>query len=293
MEQVKFEYSENVKKVLLELVDKIQTSYSIVTTNYMKSIKESLTLAAQIIEGSINNPDSNYNYCKYEKKLSSFHWSWPYGITTQELMTLLKYVENEQQFDKLMLTFFTRERLLALFTDIDKMLPRRHKILFRQIMSGFNLKYYSLVNNALFSIIDNLLGQYIKDKGCIKRKGVLKPIIEYYADNYRVSEVFILYELQMLSNNVDLIFEDIRFDKKIDIQSNKKTRRHLSVHGVRYSNSKVESIMLFNTLFALLEKSIYLSPFCDTLKHRKVGFEIQPPKYVIERRIKKILVSST
>ena len=154
-------------------------------------------------------------------------------------------------------------------------------------MDAYNQGQYALINNAIFSIIDNLLSVVLKNKGRTTRKGILQPIIEYYSNNYRFADIDFIFQLQMLSNNINLIFSDYNFAETKELETHKKARRHLSAHGVKYSNRRCDSVMLLNTLTSLLDNMKYIEPFSDSLEYKNKMFCISAKKYVITNRIRK------
>ena len=264
---------------------------TIAVSDYMASFKEAFSSFYDKLHEAMNNPYSYINYMDYQKQLDAFHWAWPYDIQPEELKQILEQVEDEKGFDKLMLSFFSKERIEDMFAYTLECLPRKHKIIYSQIKTAYNEKQYALINNAILSIIDNLLGGILKDKGNTKRKYILNPIIEFYADNYSLADIGFIFELQMLSNNIDMIFSDVDFNKHIDLQSNKKVRRHLSAHGVMYSNKRSDSVMLLNTLAALMGNLKYITPFKNSLSYnkKKKVFMIDLKEYALKNRITKQL----
>lgn len=274
-------YVETVSNIGKYLADTIATSY-------MSSFKESFGDLLKAFEEARNDPNSVINFFDYQKKLNTFHWAWPYGIEPEELRKLLSEAEDEKQFDNLIASFFTKDRIDQMCNEIYKSLPRRHKVIFRQITRAIDNKQYALANNGLMSVIDNLLCLVLKNKGRVQRKGILKPLIDFYSDMYSMKDIGFVFFIYMLSNNVDLIFSDYDFDKKIIVDTNKKVRRHLSVHGFAFSNKKNDTIMLLNTLIAILSNQKYLLPFRETLiwDRNNKQFKISCKDYVIKRRIK-------
>lgn len=261
------------------------------TSVYTQSIKEAFADIGKIIAEARENPNSYFNFHEYQKKLDIFHWAWPYGITAEELKVLLEEANDEKEFDKLLVAFFSKERMNNMLNDICILLPRKHKGIFKQIKEAYKNRYYALINNAIISIIDNLLSDMLKNKGCVARKGILEPIVDFYGNNYALYEVDFIFELQMLSNNLNLIFADYNFDDKIVLDTNKKVRRHLAAHGFSYSNKRTDSIMLLNTLMALLDNWIYLEPFKNTLgrdKGTKKFFITSSDKVLFNRIYKKL-----
>lgn len=254
---------------------------------YMTSFKEAFSSFFGALEEARNNPYSYYNFMDYEKKLNDFHWAWPYDITPEEMKELLENATDEQEFDKLMIFFFPKKRVNQMCEHTLSLLSRKHKKIFSQIMEAYNHKQYALINNAIFSIIDNLLSVVLKNKGRTTRKGILKPIIKYYSNNYGFADIGFIFQLQMLSNNINLIFSNYNIEENIEIDTHKKARRHLSIHRVNYSNRRCDSVMLLNTLTSLLDNMKYIEPFSESLEYKNKAFYINAKKYVITNRIKK------
>lgn len=260
----------------------------IVSSDYMKSVSTSFAKFGKIILDAYDNPNSIVNYYEYQKELEKFHWAWPFEISADELKMLIEQANNEKEFDRIILSFFSKDRVQKMLSYIYDNLPRKHKVIFKQIEEAYGNKHYAIVNNAVFSIIDNILSTVLKDKGCTSRKGLLLPIIDYYSDNFDIKDVCFLIQFQMLSNNIDLVFEDYDFNN-VAINTNKKVYRHLSIHGYMYSNNKVDTIMLLNTLAAVLVNRPYIIPFKNTLVRRNKGknrkFIINTKLYVVRNRI--------
>lgn len=278
---------ENMINVMSE-ISKISKMISTVdVAAYMKSFNEAFSTFFDALEEARNNPYSYFNLKDYEKKLNDFHWAWPYGITPEEMKELLENATDELEFDKLMMSFFTKKRVNQMCEYTLLLLSRKQKKIFSQIMDAYNQGQYALINNAIFSIIDNLLSVVLKNKGRTTRKGILQPIIEYYSNNYRFADIDFIFQLQMLSNNINLIFSDYNFAETKELETHKKARRHLSAHGVKYSNRRCDSVMLLNTLTSLLDNMKYIEPFSDSLEYKNKMFCISAKKYVITNRIRK------
>ncbi len=281
---------DSMKKNFLRIAKQIS---EIVATDYMKPFQESFSKFAKVIEEAKENPYSYYNYHEYQGKLDTFHWAWPYRITAEELKCLVEQANDEAQFDKLISSYFTNQRLIDMFSDIENALPRKHKVLFKQIENSYKNKDYAIINNAVTSIIDNLLSVVLINKGCTTRKGILQPIIEYYSENYNYSDIGFIFELHMLSNNIDLIFNNYNFSEKVIVDSKKKARRHLATHGIMYSNRKADCIMLLNTLMALIDNLEYIKPFSGALKldgnRGNKHFIIASKSVIIKNRISRQL----
>ncbi len=285
------EISKNISKFQLEMVEKFKKNVlpsimsfakmvtEITSSYFMESFVESFRNFAYLIEQANENPNSIINHYIYLDKLDSFYWAWPYEVKADELKMLIEKVEDEKSFDKIMISFFSKERIDNMMEDIYSSLPRKHKILFRQIRDAVVNKQYALANNGIISIIDNLPIKLLKNPGNPHRKGILEPIIEFYVKEYEAWCFGFAFELKILSNNLNRLFENYRFDEKIELDTNKKVRRHINLHGVAYSNKKEDTIMLLNTLYAYLKNIEYINVFENTLI-----FEKKSRKFIIETR---------
>lgn len=76
--------------------------------------------------------------------------AWPYGITSEEMKELLENATDEQEFDKLMMSFFSQKRVNQMCEYALSHLTRKHKKMFLQIMEAYNQRQYALINNAIF-----------------------------------------------------------------------------------------------------------------------------------------------
>lgn len=270
-----------------KLIELFQLNLS--PSSYMSSFSNALKRFGEALLEAYENPYSYFNFTGYQEQLDAFHWAWPFDIAPEELKSLIEKAEDERQFDKLIASFFTEERMENLCDYVLSSLPRKHRIVWRQITDAYEREQYALINNATISIIDNILGTVLVNKGLSSRKGILRPIVDFYANNYSLSEIGFIFELTMLSNNIDMLFADYRFNEKIKIETNKKVRRHLAAHGYMFSNQKIDSIMLMNTLAALLRSHELIKPFEKTLKYEKKrgGFYVGIKPGFIKRRIEK------
>lgn len=232
------------------------------------------------------------SFSKYELDLKNYNWAFPYFIDVEELHSILKSVSDEKEFDVIINNKCTNKILYFILEQIQEIIPDRHKILIRQIKKNISLKNYIIINNALLSIIDNCLSFYLEDKGCVSRKEFFKPIIEIYDGLEVNSNTFFVFELVMLSNNIDFIFDSIDFNNVI-IDSHKEIRRHTSIHGFKYSNKRIDSIMLINTLMSLLNISKFISPFEKSLvydrKNKKFKLNDKPNEFIDE--LKKYMIN--
>lgn len=227
----------------------------------------------------LNNPNNTLNYTRYEQQLDNFHWAWPFQFDTATIKELVETVNSEKAFDTYMVEYFSTGKDKELISAVEIKLPKSQKLLFRQAATAYNNHHYAIANNALMSILDNLLSQYLENKGQTKRYGIFKPIVDVYSDLSVFCLVTQVFRLIMLSHNIDFVFQDYGFNEKIIIETNKKARRHPSIHGFKYSNKKADSLMLINSLNELLSLQSFIKSFECTLKFdRKKGFYIDEAK---------------
>ncbi len=90
------------------------------------------------------------------------------------------------------------------------------------------------------------------------------------------------YLLSILENGINAIKEKVQIDStttiehimpqnkdnenwKNEIKSNKKIRRHPALHGVKYSNKRIDTIMLLNNLFSLIKIKPYIRVFENSI----------------------------
>lgn len=262
-------------------------------SGFMKRFSNVLLEIVKDIQEARENPNSVFNYSKYEKSLDDMHWAWPYDIQASVIFDILQNVNNEKQFDEKMLELFTDEKIAHMICVAKNKVTKHHKVLLNQVEKGFENKCYALVNNALISVIDNSLSVYIEDKGCVARKNIFKPIIGYY-DDCSLDEIGeFIYDLCMLSNNIDFIFDSVDFTQKIELKTNKIVRRHAALHGFRYSNKRIDTIMLLNTLVALMEIKPYLKFFENGLKYKRkkgFGFTDKMQNKIIQEKAENIIL---
>ena len=238
IQEISKKLSETFKPIATELVASLPKM-----TSYFEELSE-------ILEKARDNPDSLLNWIQYSKKLSEYIWTIPYDMSSEELKFLTKTVNSEEEFDKYMLKYFDKKKMESLFDNILSRLNRKHKVIGRQIKSAYLSRNYALVNVALLSVIDELCSQFLLDKGCIKRKDILLPIIEEIENTS--DDIFEAIPVLVLNDNINVIYETIDFNKRIKVKTNKKVRRNPSQHGQSFSNRKIDTIMLLNTTYYLL-----------------------------------------
>lgn len=238
MQEIAKKLSEALKPITSQVIDSLPKM-----TSYFYELSKSLEKARE-------NPDSLLNWIEYSEKLSEYIWTIPYDISSDELKNLTSVVNSEKEFDKYMLKYFDKAKLEKLFNELLFKIPYRHKTILKQIKNAFYQKDYALANTGILSVIDEICSQFLSDKGCLKRKDILLPIVEIIDntsdDNFEVIPILVL------NDNINIIYESIDFNKRIKIKTNKKVRRNPSQHGKYFSNRKIDTIMLLNTVYYLL-----------------------------------------
>lgn len=258
---------------VLDKIEKtIEEDYesSIENRSIIKFVQEMIRIKMAdkaIITNDKKDPKSLQNLEMYKDVLSSVHWAWPYMMSAETLFEIIKFADTEKKFDNEMLNWFDAETVSMLVRKTYSLLKKHHRTMLEQAYNSYLRGDYAITNNALLSIIDNTLSIYLSNKGQTSRIGIIEPIIEYY-EYFSIRDTYkFLFELKMMSNNVDFIFTNYNFDKDISIETNKKIRRHTSVHGVRYSNRRIDAIMLFNLLFAILKQNDRLMIFRNSVQY--------------------------
>lgn len=219
--------------------------------NFYKNLINSLKLLSAFPYKLIPDTIDKYSLDKY-------FWTMPFDISIDDLIVILGKIETEEDFDNEMEKYFTDDKLEKLILEINTKISEEHKIFFEQIVIGYKNKLYSLANAGLLSIIDGLCSYYVFERGT-KRKNLFETISENEKDEKTKRKLI------MLNNNINIIYESFKFSGEIIIGTNKKTRRHLSQHGITYSNKKIDCIMLMNIVYHLLSINIKLEKYKETL----------------------------
>lgn len=277
------------KKLMNEISQIAEMQKQLVSTladAMSKSIIPALKLIAISLEDAKNNPDSLLNWMNYYEKLSNFFWIMPYKITTEELREILANAKTEKEFDKLINRYFNISKVKSLINDIRMMLPNNNqRKIFNQIVTAYENKAYALASIGIITIIDNSLSYYLIDKGCTSRLRLFEPIIKDLELKKSNSEFSFI--VMMINSNINLLYEQIEFNKKISIKTNKKARRNPISHGKSYSYKKIDTIMLMNTLYYLLVIQSKLKQYKNSLYRKKKEFYI--PNKDEKRKIKEKL----
>lgn len=250
-----------------------------------ESISPALKALAISLEEARNNPDSVLSWMNYYDRLSEFFWIMPYKITTEELHEILQNVGTEKEFDQYIIRYFNKAKVDSLIVDIREMLSNNsQRKVYDQIVTAYRSKSYALASIGITTMIDNSLSYYLIDKGCTARIKLFEPIInelELKRDNSDFSFI-----VMMVNSNINLLYEQIEFNNKISINTNKKSRRNPISHGKSYSYKKIDTIMLLNTLYYLLVIQNKLKKYKGSLLYKRNKKEFYIATKVEKKNIK-------
>lgn len=271
----------SINDIILQIAE--MQKYIVITIeslnqNFFPSLKK-LELALEIVK---NNPDSYYNWTSYYNRLSEFFWILPYQITTRELYEMLKDAKTEKEFDQRISKYFNNSKVKSLIKDIKNMLPNNNqRKIFDQIIKAYENRSYALASLGLITMIDNALSYYLINKACSSRLNLFEPIIY----DLMLQEDKLYFIVMMVNSNINLLYEQIEFNGKISIHTNKKARRNPASHGKAFSLKKIDSIMLMNTFYYLLVIQNKLKKYRSSLcRNRMKKFYI--PTKEEKRKIK-------
>ena len=284
-----------------KIIDEITSSLSSVISQIAETQKQFMTIIAETMNQNIfsafkalslsleearNNPDSLLSWMNYYNKMSEFFWIMPYKITTEELHEILQNVTMEKEFDQYINKYFDKAKVESLIKDIRSMLSNNNqRKVFDQIVTAYKSKSYALASIGITTMIDNSLSYYLIDKGCTSRLKLFEPIINDLGlkrDNSDFSFI-----VMMVNSNINLLYEQIEFNNKISINTNKKSRRNPISHGKSYSYKKIDTIMLLNTLYYLLVIQNELKAYKNSLYRNSRKKEFYIPTREEKRKIKR------
>ena len=283
------EFSETIKKInamTLSIMEQTKpltdalNAYKASLPNfndYLNPMYEAAKQFSEVISKQLDNPDSALSYYQYFESLSNFFWVMPYKITSKQIKDLIKGKRTEEEFDSFMLEYFNDSILENLFKDIAKRLPEKQNILLAQCINSFKNQDYALCSLGLYSVIEDVTSFYLKDKGCVTRKGLFNPIVEVMMEKDSLGDMDAMdFILLMMDKNIDILYENTRFENDVSINRHKDTNRHATAHGKYYSNRKESDLMLFNSLYWLLGLQDYLNTYEGRLERdkNKNGFHI-------------------
>lgn len=285
-------YDSNIIQQMTNSMSNVISQIAEVQKQFMNTISETiarnvspaLKALAFSLEEAKNNPDSLLSWMNYYNRMSEFFWIMPYKITTEELHEILQNVSTEKEFDQYINKYFNKAKVKLLIKDISIMLPNNNqRKIFDQIVTAYKSKSYALASIGITTMIDNCLSYYLIDKGCTSRLKLFEPIIKDL-DLKRENSDF-SFIVMMVNSNINLLYEQIEFNNKISINTNKKSRRNPISHGKSYSYKKIDTIMLLNTMYYLLVIQNELKGYKNSLYRNSKKKEFYIPSKDEKRRI--------
>ena len=285
-------YDSNIIQQMTNSMSNVISQIAEVQKQFMNTISETiarnvspaLKALAFSLDEAKNNPDSLLSWMNYYNRMSEFFWIMPYKITTEELHEILQNVATEKEFDQYINKYFNKAKVELLIKDISIMLPNNNqRKIFDQIVTAYKSKSYALASIGITTMIDNCLSYYLIDKGCTSRLKLFEPIIKDL-DLKRENSDF-SFIVMMVNSNINLLYEQIEFNNKISINTNKKSRRNPISHGKSYSYKKIDTIMLLNTMYYLLVIQNELKGYKNSLYRNSNKKEFYIPSKDEKRKI--------
>lgn len=225
----------------------------------------------ELAKALAKDPENIENWEKYYDELTEYFWIIPYGMSPEELNEILEEVSSEKEFDERVNKYFNKEKIRELFNKIEEQLKGKKLKMFKQIETAYFNRSYVLASLGIISMIDNELSHYLVNKGMTKRQGILEPIVKDLKNKGNLDKEF--YIVMMMNSNINLLFKDYNLNK-VKIDTHKVARRHPILHGKIFDVKEIDVIMLFNTLYYLLNIREYLSGYKNKLIKENGSFKI-------------------
>ena len=134
------QFTINAKEVLNGIATAIGTFATklaeVASSEFMKGFSNVLLEIGKDIQEARENPNSVFNYSKYEKSLDDMHWAWPYEIEASVIFDILQNVNSEKEFDDKMLELFTEEKICRMICVSKNHIAKHHKVLLNQVAKG-------------------------------------------------------------------------------------------------------------------------------------------------------------
>jgi len=202
---------------------------------------------------------------EFAKAISSFHfdelseydseilkrnfWVIPFEYEFKDVGKLASL--SKSQFNKEMISYFTKSRVNRLFNECIKKEDKNDKKVFlRQIKKNYFLENYSICVTSLITYLDSLTLQFVDESSKFQHLSykVIDSLHHYYSEEVPFSdEVFDLYlKIEVLKN-----FYDILYDNNEDLKNakSKTINRNINSHGAKYSNKQIDVLRLINAIW--------------------------------------------
>lgn len=229
---------------MLDNMETLKVKFSL-SDNDVKEITDEI----KKLQKMLKDTDKLYNN-KYRKKLEQYHWVIPYGMEYLELNKILSESNTQDDFYNKLLNYFNDNIVNDIFDKIINLEINEHREMINQIRKSYFENYFSLINCSIISLIDYNLMFYLKDKRNLKRQKLADELINQ--TKTESGYFFSKYELNIVLNFIKFLFNKLDFNNII-LSEEQLLNRHLSQHGFLSSNKKIDSLLLINVLYYLLE----------------------------------------
>ena len=274
----------SMSKAISQIAEVQKQFMNTISETIAKNVSPALRALAFSLDEAKSNPDSLLSWMNYYNRMSEFFWIMPYKITTEELHEILQNVATEKEFDQYINKYFNKAKVESLIKDISVMLPNKNqRKIFDQIVTAYKSKSYALASIGITTMIDNCLSYYLIDKGCTSRLKLFEPIIKDLDLKRKNSDFSFI--VMMVNSNINLLYEQIEFNNKLSINTNKKSRRNPISHGKSYSYKKIDTIMLLNTMYYLLVIQNEMKGYKNSLYRNSKKKEFYIPSKDEKRKI--------
>lgn len=183
------------------------------------------------------------------EKLNEFYWVIPYEMKNEELNELLK-IENINEFNNFMISYFDKTKIEKMILEIINNFEKEDKKeILRQIQIAMDNELYSLCITSLVTVLDGLTLQLLNPKSKYQHKSyeAIDAMLEYINEAPLSDFGYEVYlKVHILNNFYAKLYESERYlkDNEKDVLS-----RHLNSHGVKYLNTKLDSLRILNAIY--------------------------------------------
>lgn len=183
------------------------------------------------------------------EKLKEFYWVIPYDATKEELIELL-HMENIEDFNEYILNYFDKSKIRKLITDISNNFEKEDKKeLMKQIQVAMNNELYSMCITTLVTVLDGLTLELLNPISTCQHKSyeAIEVMLEYINEAPLSEFGYEVYlKVYILNNFYSILYKDER-----NLKDNNKEilSRHLNSHGVKYLNTRLDSLRLLNAIY--------------------------------------------
>ncbi len=224
--------------------------YSIGFSNVVKEYAERMSEPLKEIQKLLSEvkPISRINGADVDK-IDKFYWVIPYEIEYDKLSNVLEY-KSKDEFNNFILEWFNDDRVKRILKEInEKCETDDKKILLNQIEKSFFDESYALCTTVLVTLLDGLTLELITEDSEYQHLSykAIDSMLEYINEAPLEEFEYELYlKVYILNNFYNKLYENERV-----LKNNKKNTlsRHLSSHGVKYVNTKLDCLRMLNAIY--------------------------------------------